>query len=248
MSNHLHSIHLGTTGCKGTYVIVRGGRIAAKTTNTLPLGGDYVIGASSTMSVKGLEGTLVLRVSVRSPEGVIWEGEQCIIGREACPLSRYTKTLSLSPGEYVLDVDLADTPPSLEAGICISPVPVEGGLLVSGARPGGRARMRPAQGSTRSWSLMVGEPVRVMDVCVQRYWLWFFEPRAPQGRALIVRLETGKGLANSIHTELLRVGVYSEVVVDALTPLGGGKVVFLDPANLTRPLFTTHTEGCGGVS
>jgi len=248
LSKHIHNIRLWATGCKGTYVIIRGSRIVAKTASTLPLRGDYVIGASSTRSVRGLEGTLVLRVSVRSPEGVIWEGEQCIIGKEACPLSRYTKALSLSPGEYVLDVDLADTPPSLEAEVCISPVPVEGGLLVSGARPGRRTRMRPAQGSTRSWSLMVGEPVRAMDACIQRYWLWFFEPLTPRNKALVIRLEIGEGLVDSIHTELLRVGVYSEVVVDVLTPPGGGNVVFLDPANLTHPLFTMHTEGCGGVS
>lgn len=248
MTNHLRNISLGTTTCKGTYVVIRGGRIAAKTANAVSLRGDYMIGASSTRSVRGLEGTLVLRVSVRSPEEVVWEGEQCIIGREACPLSRYTKALSLSPGEYVLDVDLADTPPNLEAEICIGPVPVEGSLLISGAIPSGCARMRTAQGSTRSWSLMVGEPVRVRDVCVQRFWLWFFEPLAPQSRLLIVRLGIGEGLVDSIRTELLRVGVYSEVVVDVLTLHGSGKVVFLDPANLTRPLFTMHTEGCGGVS
>lgn len=248
MSNRLGNIRSVSSSCRGTYVVIRGGRITTKIANTLLLRGGYVIGASSTRSVKGLEGALVFMVSVRSRDGVMWEGEQCIIGKEACHLSKYNRAVSLGPGEYVIDVNEADGLPILEAKICISPVPVDGGLLISGARPGGRARMRPAEGSTRSWSLMVGDPIRVGDVCAQRFWLWFFEPIAYRERSLIVRLERDEGLVDHIRTELLRVGVYSEVVIDVLTQRGGNKVLFLNPANLTRPLFTMHTEGCGSVS
>jgi len=238
---------LNTATCKGALIAIKGRRIVAKNTSTLALGGDYVIGASSVMAIKGLEGSLTLQVLVRSREGIVWESEQCIISKEACSLDRFAETLSLEPGRYVLDVELTEAPPSLEAEICVSPVPVDGGLLVTGARPGRRNRLSPAPGSTRSWSLMVSEPAKIGDTCVQRLWLWFFVPQAQKGEQISVRLERGGAVVDSIRTELMRVGIYSEVVVDVLTPYKGDTVKFLIPANLTRPLFTINTEGCGSV-
>lgn len=234
------------TRCRGTRIAIKGGRITAEEVNTLSLGGVYVVGASSVRSVKGMEGPMRLMASVRSAEGVAWEGEQCIMGKEACPLSRYGETLYLSPGEYVLEVDLADAPTGLEGEVCVSLVSVEDGLTISGAVPGRYARMVPAPGSTRSSSLMVGDPVRVGPSCVRRFWLWFFEPQPPRVRSVVARLENSSGSVNVIRTELFRMGIYSEAVIDALTPCSDCRVSFLSPPSLTRPLFTVSTEGCVG--
>ncbi len=247
MVNNWHITRLNTAACKGVLIVIKGGRIVAKNIATLALDGNYAIGASSVMAIKGLEGSLTLQVLVRSRDGIVWKSEQCIIGKEACSLDKFSETLSLDPGRYVLDAELTEAPPSLEAEICVSPVPVDGGLLVTGARPEGRKRLSPAPGSTRSWSLMVSEPAKIGDTCVQRLWLWFFVPQARKGEQISVRLERGSALVDSIRTELIRVGIYSETVVDVLTPHKGDLVKFLIPANLTRPLFTINTGGCGSV-
>ncbi len=244
MDDHIRNPRLKKRGCEGTQALIKSGKIITKKASNLRLDGAYVIGASSVDRVEGLERALALRVFVRSPDGIVWEGEQCVIGKDACSTSKYAKVISLNPGKYLLDVELLDETPGFELEVCVGLVPVEGGLLISGAKPSGKPRMSPASGSTRSRSLMVGEPVKVGRVCVQRLWLWFFEPHAFRGRDIVARLERNGDVVYSISTKLFRVGIYSEIVIDVLTQRKGDKIVFLDPADLTRPLFITHTEGC----
>ena len=232
--------------CQGAEVAVSNGRVAPRKTVPIHLSGEYVIGASSIASIKGIEGELKLGISVKSIKGdVVWERDYCIIGKKACSIRRYADTLRVPPGKYVIELGDDDVPKGIDATLCVSPVHVGGGILVSGARPDGFTGMSPAPGSTSTRSLMVAEPVTVGDSCIQRMWLWFFEPRALMTRYVELRLMGSGGATYSTITELPRVGAYSEAVFDVIVPAGGGEVVVLDPADLTRPLFNLSIGGCG---
>jgi len=235
--------HEGMLGCGGTALIIRGGGQAPKIEYKVRLGGNYVIGA---VSVKGgrVTGEITVKSAIRSRDRTVWESEHCLLGEKACGLSRYREIVRLPQNDYTLSIEISHAEPGTDVEMCVTPVPIAGGLVVSGAVPNEKQGMRPLPGSTRSYSLMLSDPVAIGEVCVQRMWLWFFSPRGGLERGIVIRLLGNDRRENVIETELLRRGPYLEIVVDALVPPGGGVVEFILPTNLTRPLFTISTEGC----
>jgi hypothetical protein len=231
----------------GTRIIVRKGIIVKKSASTLYLSGVYVPGAISVKHFSGgIDNELNLDVIIRSQGRIIWRGEQCIISLNSCSLSKYSQQIHLPPGEYVIDLGQLRLWPNLSMDLCISLVPVNDGLTLVGAKPG-YVNMKTAKGSTRSYSLMISEPVRANDICVQRFWLWFFRPITDEEEEVVVQLTRDNELVYSLATTLFRTGMYSEIVVDALSSLGG-KIEFLSPLNSFGPLFVAQVRGCGDVS